>query len=337
MVNRPRRAFTLIELLVVIAIIAVLIALLLPAVQAAREAARRSQCINNLKQIGLAVMNYEQTWSCFPQGESSGAIAPNGVILPFLEQNGVYNALNFSAPQSRWLDCDVANATAGKTRVSTYTCPSEVYAQRADSVFPYYWAANYAWNWGTWWPRLRSWDGAFGRSIQDDPAVDPPLTIVTLAAITDGTSNTLMAAECAAGPLVSGASRTRVSDVYDISGITSSSTVAQAVAACKAVDWKAGPIPSGGTWRYKGYTWLEGSIWRNGFNTIMTPNSNACTPQSSSSWWYIMKPASSYHPGIANAVKCDGSVSAFKETINPQTWMSLGTRGGGEVISADSY
>jgi prepilin-type N-terminal cleavage/methylation domain-containing protein len=335
--KRYRTAFTLIELLVVIAIIAVLIALLLPAVQAAREAARRSQCVNNLKQIGLAVMNYEQTWSCFPQGESSGAIAPSGVILPFLEQNGVYNALNFSAPQSRWLDCDVANATAGKTRVSTYSCPSEVYSQRADTVFPYYWAANYAWNSGTWWPRTQAWDGVFGRSIKDDPAVDPPLGVVTLAAVVDGTSNTLMTAEVAAGPLVAGSPRTRVSDCYDISGVTATTSVAQATAACKAIDWKTGPIPSSNTWRYKGYTWLEGSMWRNWFNTIMTPNQTCCTPWTSSSWWYIMKPASSYHPGIANAVMCDGSVHAFKETVNQTVWMGLSTRNGGEVISSDSY
>jgi prepilin-type N-terminal cleavage/methylation domain-containing protein len=337
MSSRSRPGFTLIELLVVIAIIAVLIALLLPAVQAAREAARRSQCVNNLKQIGLAVMNYEQSWGCFPQGESSGAIAPSGTILPFLEQNGVYNSLNFSAPQSRWLDCDVANATAGKARISTYVCPSEVYSQRADSIFPYYWAMTYGWNSGTWWPRLGSWDGVFGRSIADDAAVNPPLGIINIAAILDGTSNTLLAAEVAAGPLVANAPRTKVSDCYDISGVTKTTTVAQATAACKAIDWKTGPIPSTNTWRFKGYTWLEGSIWRNWFNTIMTPNQVCCTPRLSSSWWYILKPASSYHPGIANAVMCDGSVKAVKETISQTVWMGLSTRAGGEVISADSY
>ena len=337
MTSRPRPAFTLIELLVVIAIIGVLIALLLPAVQAAREAARRSQCVNNLKQIGLAVMNYEQSWQCLPEGESSGAIAPTGTILPFLEQNGAFNSLNFSAPQSRWLDCDVANATAGKARVSAYVCPSEVYQQRADNLFPYYWAATYAWNSGTWWPRTQSWDGTFGRSIADDAAVNPPLGIVRLADVIDGTSNTLMTAEVAAGPLDKGAPRTRVSDCYDIRGITKTSTVPQAVAACKAIDWRTGPIPSSNTWRYKGYTWLEGSMWRNWFNTIMTPNQVCCTPELSSSWWYIMKPACSYHPGIANASMCDGSVHAFKESVNANAWMGLSTRAGGEVISSDAY
>ena len=335
---RPRRGFTLIELLVVIAIIAVLIALLLPAVQSAREAARRAQCINNLKQIGLAVHNYHDTWGSFPLGESPGAIAPSGTILPFLEGNIVYNSFNFSAPQTRWLDCDVANATAGKAKINTYVCPSEVYSNRADSVFPFYWAMTYAWNSGTWWPRNQSWDGVFGRTINDDPATQPfQNTVVNIAGVIDGTSNTLCVAECAAGPLVSGAGRTRVSDCYDVSGVTKTSTVQQARAACNAVSWSTGPIPWGGTWRYKGYTWLEGSIWRNWFNTIRTPNQSCCTPQSSSSWWYIMKPASSYHPGITNALLCDGSVKAFKESINGDVWMGLGTRAGGEVISADSY
>ena len=85
--HRTHRAFTLIELLVVIAIIAVLISLLLPAVQSAREAARRIQCVNNLKQIALATHNYHDTWGSFPAGESPAAICPNGTIMAFLEQN----------------------------------------------------------------------------------------------------------------------------------------------------------------------------------------------------------------------------------------------------------
>lgn len=81
---------------------------------------------------------------------------------------------------------------------------------------------------------------------------------------------------------------------------------------------------------------MEASIWRNWFNTIRTPNQTCCT-MDNVNWWYIMKPASSYHPGITNAVLGDGSVKAFKETINRDVWMGLSTRAGGEVISADSY
>ena len=209
--SNARPGFTLIELLVVIAIIAVLISLLLPAVQSAREAARRIQCTNNLKQMGLGVYNYEQTWGCYPQGESAGRINPFGTILPFLEQMGGYNAFNFSAPQSPWLDCDVANATTGQAVINTYICPSEVYSGRTTTVFPYYWCATYAWNSGSWWPRTQSFDGVFGNSIPPalggDSAVAPPTGIVKVASLTDGTSNTLLVTEVAAGPLVCGAAR----------------------------------------------------------------------------------------------------------------------------------
>jgi len=341
------RGFTLIELLVVIAIIAVLIALLLPAVQSAREAARRAQCVNNLKQIALAVYNYEQTWDCYPQGESSGRINPFGTILPFMEQSGAYNAFNFSAPQSRWLDCDVANSTTGQSVITSYVCPSEVFQGRTTTVFPYYWCATYGWNSGTWWPRTMSFDGVFGNTILDSD-INPPLGIVRISSLTDGTSNTLMITEAAAGPLVVGAPRTRVSDCFRVPGSIApkakQSPIGPAIAACRAIDWHTGQIPwpnsaGAGTWRYKGYTWLEGSIWRNWMNTIMPPNQNCCTPgeDSSSSWQYILKPASSYHPGGINAALCDGSVRFFKDTVNPQTWMDLSTRAGGEVVSSDAY
>ena len=212
---RPHRrhGFTLIELLVVIAIIAVLIALLLPAVQSAREAARRIQCVNNLKQIALATHNYHDTWGSFPAGESSAAICPNGTILAFLEQNSAFNSLNFSAYAygGRWLDCDPSTWTTGRTMISAFICPSQFDTYRSStdpsdpgSYAPGYWRASYAWNSGTWWPRTKSWDGIFGRTIQDDPAVDPPLGWTKIASVTDGLSNTLMVAEVAPGPVLVG-------------------------------------------------------------------------------------------------------------------------------------
>ncbi|MHC5541104.1 DUF1559 family PulG-like putative transporter, partial [Singulisphaera rosea] len=132
---RTRRGFTLIELLVVIAIIAVLIALLLPAVQAAREAARRIQCTNNLKQIGLGLHNYHQTNDCFPPGffrqrNSKGALVGNedfsthARMLPFVEQQALYNAANFSIGCYNDPVVDEVNSTVTQTRVSAFLCPS---------------------------------------------------------------------------------------------------------------------------------------------------------------------------------------------------------------------
>ncbi len=325
-----RRGFTLIELLVVIAIIGVLIALLLPAVQSAREAARRSQCTNNLKQIGLAMHNYHDVWSLLPPGQNFGANSPAVAILPYVEQQALYSSLNTMLPGTHWTL--LQNTTTARARVATYICPSEVYADR-DSAGN--WSANYAWNAGTWWPRTQSWDGLFGRLNDDDAALRPfSRSNIGFAQIIDGTSNTLLASEVANGPLVAGPARTRVSDCYEVRGLSKTSTVQEATAAANAINWTNGPIPWTGGWRYKGFPWMEGSIWRTWFNTIQTPN-KICATMDNVSWWYIMKPASSYHSGVVNAAMADGSVRAVKDSISQSVWMGVSTRAGGETISSD--
>jgi prepilin-type N-terminal cleavage/methylation domain-containing protein/prepilin-type processing-associated H-X9-DG protein len=348
-------AFTLIELLVVVTVIGILIALLLPAVQSARESARRTQCGSHLKQIALAVMQYHDSVQMLPMGEMPGYFSPHVAILPYLDQATIFNSINFivlngsgfgaGGKPPTWLDA--ISITAGQTRIDVYVCPSEEFSDNAEPEWtsgPPYWASSYAWNSGTWWPRTQAWDGLFGRSFQSNrrPPVPPsPLASLGLSACTDGTSQTLLVSEVANGPIDPSAIRTPISDCYQ-ANIQASLTVDQVLASCDALSWQNSPIAWGGNWRFKGYPWLEGTLWRNWFNTIRTPNQTCCVDGSTTAvndqnWWFMLKPASSYHPQSVNAAMADGSVKTIKETINRVAWMALSTRAGGEVVSSESY
>ena len=352
-----RSAFTLVELLVVITIIGVLIALTLPAVQSARESARRAACLGHLKQIALAVMQYQGVENKLPMGEMPGDFGPHVAILPYIEQGPVYNSINFIMLNKAGFGAggfeptflDAISVTAGQTRIEIYICPSEEYTDSPDPAWiagqPSYPSTNYAWNSGTWWPRTRSWDGLFGRYFRvgtpSPVPPDPPLGAIGLSACTDGTSQTLLLSEVANGPVDPSAGRTPVSDCYQAS-IDLGNSVEQVLAACDSVDWRTSAIPWAGNWRDKGNPWLNGSLWRTWFNTLRSPNQTCCvdgsfTAVNDQNWWFMLKPASSCHPNVVNAAMLDGSVRAFKETINRAIWMALSTRAGGEVVSADSF
>jgi prepilin-type N-terminal cleavage/methylation domain-containing protein/prepilin-type processing-associated H-X9-DG protein len=357
-----RSAFTLIELLVVIAIIAVLIALLLPAVQAAREAARRAQCTNNLKQIGLALHNYESGTGSFPwtQGtamssypnfssgkmsweagydgsaqeyQNFGALA---LMLPYMEQTPTYNAINFSFGMATFVipgSTDVCQATAINQTINSFLCPSDAQGRGRNN----YRASNGT-NWD-WWSR----SGGAGALTRPQPGGQ---TIGTIAGVTDGTANTIAFFERNRGD--GDNSRYSRGDVYVGVGTLANFPTyvlsnpadftflnSQAIPACLSFV-QSNPTA---TWDWGGFYWAAGEYTNSVGSFNLTPNSKTpdCSPWGGVGTGYGFFSARSYHPGGINAAFADGSVRFIKDSINPLTWFALGTRGNGEVISADAY
>jgi prepilin-type N-terminal cleavage/methylation domain-containing protein/prepilin-type processing-associated H-X9-DG protein len=367
-----RRGFTLIELLVVIAIIAVLIALLLPAVQAAREAARRSQCVNNLKQIGIGLHNYHQSSDCFPLGVSLNLYQmPNtyraknswghlGLLLPFVEQQAVYNSANFNwgvEENSGGTMPEVINSTAADTQIKGYVCPSDPLGGNGGST-------SYAGN-------DRDTSNYFGcvgatTSLSVPNGVDTgvvgripnatnfPSTASTgmftfqavygLRDCIDGSSNTIAYSEGVVNGTNTTGGSLRYMGVKNV-GMDASFRQLDVRAAGTAVvlsniakcdqSWQAG----GNADNQAGRDWAHGCMTQTLFNTVVTPNGKKWTHCSNtgSTTMAPLTNANSYHSGGVNALFSDGSVKFLKDSINQNTWMSLGTRNGGEVVSADSY
>lgn len=315
------RGFTLIELLVVIAIIAVLVSLLLPAVQAAREASRRTQCKNNLKQLGLALHNYHDVHTVFPPGGTYQAATVQSAgwsiqarLLPYIEQANLTNLIDFSRGYS-------VQPLVTPVRISTLMCPSEVNDKAYLDGALTHWPLNYAANYGEWflWNPVtgRFGTGAFG-----------PNARTGIRDFTDGTSNTLAMAEVKAFQYY----------LRDVGAVVNP------------------PVPSdpatvsglGGTLKSSGHAeWVDSRCNQSSFTTTFTPNTNVPHDDSGTirdtDWVNIREgndaaestygvfTARSFHTGNVQGLLVDGSVRNFSDNVDQTLWRAAGSRAGGEV------
>jgi prepilin-type N-terminal cleavage/methylation domain-containing protein len=335
--RRDPAGFTLVELLVVIAIIGVMVALLLPAVQAAREAARRMQCKNNLKQLSLAIHNYESSNRYFPPSATISAMAAvntnaswsiHGRILPYLEQGALYARVDLG------LAWDNQAALSGM-KIPPYSCPSDpnsdttrdVSPKLASPLFP----TTYGFNFGTWLiynPITKQMgDGAFG-----------PNSKLGFRDFIDGSSNTLMISEVKA---------------MQHYGRNEPPTGGDAAPAPN-IDAVVAKLPASFTWcRPNGHTeWPDGRVHHQGFTTTAGPNSrlltaagsNLCPAQADIDYTSQQEATSdtvstfaiitsrSYHAGVVQSAMIDGSVRSTTQSIDLMIWRAMGTRSGGEVV-----
>jgi len=335
--NRPRQGFTLVELLVVIAIIGILVGLLLPAVQAAREAARRMSCGNNLKQLGLALHNYESAMRRFPPSANTTGGSANqpwsgqAALLPFLEGDNVYKNIDFSVGYHHPINkANFPPNGIATVRVPVLLCPSEPEDKpriNASTNQPEHYPLNYALSMG----QYLVWDPV---SKQSGGAAFAPNARFTAASFVDGLSNTIGMSEVKAY-------NARFHDVPNLP--TTGPATPQQIGSYTGGAWSA----------VSGHTeWVCGRAIHCGFTTQFAPQTKVLFTAADGKTYDIdisgireginqvnatqaVITSRSYHTGMVHGLLMDGSVRSLSSNIQLETWRALGTRAGGEVIALE--
>ncbi len=336
---RSNHGFTLVELLVVIAIIGILIGLLLPAVQAVREAARRTSCLNNIRQIVLANHNYHSALQQLPPSfeivpgsilsGNNGSWSIHGRILPYVEQGNAFDVVDLTIAWDQQIATGVPTL-----RIPLYQCASEVndFVRVDSNGAPKVYPQNYGFNFGSW----------LAYDPVNNERGDGPFYVnsgVRLSSVRDGTSNTLCVGEVKAF----------TSYIRNTSDPGPIPPTDPNFFASYSGQLKLGPAINDNT----GHTeWCDGRVHHSGITTVFTPNTFVPYEYNGDTYdidfnsvqegrrddqaTYAAITSRSYHPGTVNIGMLDGSVNSIADTIDLQTWRAIGSINGGEIIAADS-